>query len=211
MISKCANDERAPANTCGQAELVNRPAGRLLTAPQEVPRTVIRGESFSESPNPSPLPSCGDITPDECSHPFSAHTDWLNCTIPITGDSEFLSDFIYQFFFIAGDQFAPMTECSGGLRGWKQSFSLGETRAKLAVGVQNNTIFLSLPGEACTQIPMDAMTMKVNTLWTGQSSNTKVISSTQVVTNQVVDRMVTGSNLMAVGGRFMWVSEKTAN
>jgi phage replication initiation protein len=49
-----------------------------------------------------------------------------------------------------------MTECGRGLHGWKQSFNLGETGAKLAIGGQNNTIFLNLPGEICTLIFLDA-------------------------------------------------------
>jgi phage replication initiation protein len=48
-----------------------------------------------------------------------------------------------------------MTECGRGLHGWKQSFDLGETGAKLAIGGQNSTVFLSLPGEACTLIPLE--------------------------------------------------------
>jgi phage replication initiation protein len=120
------------------------------------PRTVIRGESYQGTPTTQAIALPEGVQAVTAVHPFAAHTDWLNCTIPTGGDPDFHSNFVQQLFDIAGRQFAPMTESGGGLQGWKRSFKLGETGARLAVGGQNDTLFLSLPGYTCTLIPLEA-------------------------------------------------------
>ena len=122
----------------------------------DTPRTVIRGESCQGNSIATPLGSAEGFHSLRGVHPFAAHTDWLNCTIPTEGNPEFHNTFIQQFFDIAGDLFAPVTELGAGLHGWKRSFKLNETCARLAIGGQNDTLFLSLPGHACTLIPLDS-------------------------------------------------------
>jgi hypothetical protein len=126
----------------------------MAAAHEDSPRTVIRGKSYPGTPITPAIVMPEGFQPLPGVHPFAAHTDWLNCTIPTEGDSEFHSTFIQQFFDIAGGMFAPMTECGGGLRGWKRSFKMSETGARLAIGGQNDTLFLSLPGYACNLIPL---------------------------------------------------------
>lgn len=139
----------APAAGHGGAQ---RP---MASACQDSPRTVIRGESCTGGSSNLPPSNSGDFQPDESAHPFAAHTDWLNCTIPTRNDPDFLSTFIHNFFSLGGEQFAPMVEIGKGLHGWHRSFDLGKTGAKLAIGGQNGTCYLSLPGKACTLIALD--------------------------------------------------------
>ena len=151
----------ASASTYGSGSAIDRGtahagAQRLMgsSGAGSSPRTVIRGESCEGNSITPPIGSPEGFHSLAGVHPFAAHTDWLNCTIPTEGDPEFHSAFIQQFFEIAGELFAPMTECGAGLHGWKQSFKLNETGARLAIGGQNDTLFLSLPGQACTLIPL---------------------------------------------------------
>lgn len=69
------------------------------------------------------------ISPKSDSHPYAAHTDWLNYTFPVTNDPDFLSTFFHQFFEVAGDHFSPATELHAGLNGWFNSYKLAETGA----------------------------------------------------------------------------------
>lgn len=39
------------------------------------------------------------------------------------------------------------------MHGWENSIQLGETKTFVAYGGQNNTVFLSIPGEACHMVP----------------------------------------------------------
>lgn len=126
------------------------------------PRTVIRGESFLD---PSSTLS-DDLQPLAGVVPFAAHTDWLNCTFPVKDEPNFLGTFAHQFFAIAGEAFAPLEEVGKGLHGWKRSFSFGNTGAMLGIGGQNDTVFLSLNGEACTLIPLKAWPFLVTLLET---------------------------------------------
>jgi phage replication initiation protein len=126
------------------------------------PRTVIRGESF-----PSPTSALStDLQPLAGVVPFAAHTDWLNCTIPVKDEPNFLGTFAHQFFAIAGKSFAPLEEVGKGLHGWKRSFKFSNTGAMLGIGGQNETVFLSLSGEACTLIPLEAWPVLVTLLET---------------------------------------------
>lgn len=129
-------------------------ASRLVAsqASGDLPRTVIRGESYI----PPSQDATGDLKPLDGVTPYAAHTDWLNCTFPVIDDPNFLSGFAHQFFSIAGDSFAPMEELGKGLHGWKKSFKFADSGGRLGIGGQNNTVFLSLTGEACTLIALDA-------------------------------------------------------
>jgi len=69
------------------------------------PRTVIRGESFNDT---SPADEDSTCLPNFSAHPFSAHTDWLNCTIPLTAEPNFLEAVMEAFRKIAGECFGPL-------------------------------------------------------------------------------------------------------
>jgi len=154
MKSLSDNSSSIPVPASGShGELAQIGAERRLGGSGDggAPRTVIRGESLRVTPSKT----SDDIQALETAKPFAAHTDWLNCTFPIQNRPYFLNEFAQQFFVIAGEQFAPITELGKGHNGWKRSFALGETGGILAIGGQNDTVFLSLPGKACTLIPLD--------------------------------------------------------
>jgi len=52
-----------------------------------------------------------------------------------------------------GSKFSPVKNRFRGLHGWDESIQLGETKTFFAYGGQNNTAFLSIPGEACHMVP----------------------------------------------------------
>ena len=130
------------------------------------PRLVIRGESFTDNSvninkvdgekhelfsfngNPfvisTPLPKLDG-------EPYSAITDFLNCTFPF---KEFeLNSFLFDIIDCLGKHFSPLKNRFKGLHGWDNSIQLGETKTFFGYGGQNNTAFLSIPGEACHSIP----------------------------------------------------------
>lgn len=109
----------------------------------DTPRTVIRGESSDLTPNP--------VTPG-----YAAITDWLNCTFPLPESREDINFFFREFLDVVGERFGPMTETGKGLHGWRRSFALGNTGAMFAIGGQRDKALLSIPGSACTNIPLDA-------------------------------------------------------
>ncbi|WP_157735717.1 replication initiation factor domain-containing protein [Granulosicoccus antarcticus] len=118
------------------------------------PRTVIRGESsqtrteyrFLRDGTPIPI----DIpVPRPGVSKNAALTDWLNVTFPLTNTPESLSEFFKEFNQITGERFWSVIERPGGLHGWKRSYKFGDTSAMFAIGGQNGTAFISLPGEAC--------------------------------------------------------------
>lgn len=59
-----------------------------------------------------------------------------------------------------------MEERGKGLHGWQHSFKLSDTGAMLGIGGQRNTAFLSLNGDACTQIALGAWPALVTLLET---------------------------------------------
>lgn len=85
-------------------------------------------------------------------HPYSAITDYLNCTFRFDPESEPLETLFQNLFLALGDKFAPAVDRLRGLHGYKRSFQLGDSSAQFAFGGQSGTALLSLPGEACTLI-----------------------------------------------------------
>lgn len=130
------------------------------------PRLVIRGESFPNNHNhtrntdgekhelfslngkpfiiSTPLPKADG-------EPYSAITDFLNCTFPYK-EHQFDS-VLFDLLECLGNQFSPIKDRLKGLHGWDNSIQLGETKTFFAYGGQNNTAFLSIPGEACHMVP----------------------------------------------------------
>ena len=131
--------------------------------PSTNPRLVIRGDSLNNTigensgesyelcalngkailiASPIPKPN-GD--------PFAAITDFLNCTFPFKEHN--YDEIIFDLINCLGTLFTPLTICYKGLHGWKNSIQLGETKTFFAYGGQNNTAFLSIPGEGCHMVP----------------------------------------------------------
>jgi len=149
-------------NECGTA------ADEYATASQSTthPRVVIRGESFTNNPNnndkydgekhelfsingkpfviSTPLPKIDG-------EPYSAITDFLNCTFPYK-EHQFDS-VVFDLIECLGNKFSPIKDRLKGLHGWDYSIQLGETKTFFAYGGQNDTAFLSIPGEACHMVP----------------------------------------------------------
>lgn len=110
-----------------------------------VPRLVIRGESLN-TPHKT----------QQTSHPYSAHTDWLNVTFPLDDDRESINQFRILFSTVAGQQFYLMEDRGRGHLGFRQSFSMGKSGAVFAIGGQGGRAFLSLSGKSCTSIRLDS-------------------------------------------------------
>lgn len=161
--STCNSENDESAAKCG-GEVSHLP--RIAA---DTPRLVIRGESSSETPPPEvgeryeiiarsggrghivTIPEPRISTPSR-----AAITDWLNCTFPLEESPEALATLFHQFTGIAGDEFAPMAEVGKGFHGWRRSFDLGNSTAKLGIGGQRGKALLSLPGTACARISLDA-------------------------------------------------------
>lgn len=140
-------------------------ASEYATASQSStdPRLVIRGESFSDSTNTEDgesheLCSIGGkvfvITtplPKIDGEPYAAITDFLNCTFPfIASDLQLI---VFDLIDCLGNSFAPVKDRMKGLHGWENSIQFGDSKTFLGYGGQNNTAFLSIPGEACHMVP----------------------------------------------------------
>lgn len=125
------------------------------------PPLVIRGESFQSGT----FPDCGESyelvskngRPVIISHPlpkpdvapYSAITDYLNCTFPFKKEN--LSGLFLQLYLFLGERFTPAIELAGPLHFYPRSFKLGSSSAKFAYGNQGGII--SLSGEACHLVP----------------------------------------------------------
>ncbi len=102
----------------------------------DIPRTVIRGESPVEERNKSQ----------------AALTDWLNLSFPFHSENNNPKDFFISFSEATNRVFGGMTDQERGMHGWKHSFKFDHGCVIFAYGGQNNTAFLSLPGEGCSFI-----------------------------------------------------------
>jgi phage replication initiation protein len=161
--SKIWTDASAPPKSSNEGGTT---AAEYATASQTStdPRLVIRGESFNHN---TPISAGGEShelvsiggkavvistpLPKQDGNSYAAITDFLNCTFPYKSpDIELL------FFDLAeclGKAFTPFTDRNKGLHGWKNSIQLGESKTFLAYGGQNDTVFLSIPGEGCHMVP----------------------------------------------------------
>ena len=102
------------------------------------PRLVIRGESFN-TPHIN----------NENSHPYSAHTDWLNFTFELQDTDESINQFRKNLKNAVGNDFEELTELGKGWLGFKRSFEIGDTGARFAIGCQQGRAMVSLSGNAC--------------------------------------------------------------
>lgn len=163
--SKIWTDASAPPKSSNEGGTT---ADQYATASQSSthPRLVIRGESFPKNPNISdqkdgeshelfsingkpfvistPLPKVDGA-------PYSAITDFLNCTFPYKTYQ--FDSILFDLIECLGNQFSPIKDRLKGLHGWDNSLQLGETKTFFGYGGQNNTAFLSIPGEACHMVP----------------------------------------------------------
>lgn len=163
--SKIWTDASAPPKSSNEGGTT---ADQYASASQSSthPRLVIRGESFTNNPDVSdqkdgeshelftingkpfvistPLPKVDGA-------PYSAITDFLNCTFPYK--SYQFNSILFDLIECLGDQFSPIKDRLKGLHGWDNSLQLGETKTFFGYGGQNNTAFLSIPGEACHMVP----------------------------------------------------------
>jgi phage replication initiation protein len=126
------------------------------------PRLVIRGESLNnisdiDSGESSELFAINGKAvlistplPKIDGEPYSAITDFLNCTFPF---KEFdLDSVIFDLVNCLGSSFSPVKNRFKGLHGWQQSIQLGESKTFFAYGGQNNTAFISIPAEGCHMV-----------------------------------------------------------
>lgn len=145
-------------NNSSNGGVVDAPikAHDLASVQVPTPRTVIRGESFSTHPNKTPESYRDVFKSSSATPPYSAITDWLNCTFPLSDSQEDINRFFRRLIDIVGDSFAPLTSRGYGLHGWSHSYKFGDTGGLFAIGGQHGTAYVSLSGEACTLIPHDA-------------------------------------------------------
>jgi phage replication initiation protein len=133
-----------------------QPQTYLSAVSQDLPRTVIRGESFPDHISEIEIsPGCGTVIPvPRLSSPGNAAiTDWLNCTFLMEESSDSILTFLNLFRKRAGNAFFSLDEIGSGKYGWKRSFRFGKTGGLFAIGGQRGRALLSLSGEACNYIP----------------------------------------------------------
>ncbi len=102
------------------------------------PRLVIRGESYNTPYNI-----------EEKSHPYSAHTDWLNFTFDLPDNSESINEFRYHLSSALGRAFEKLSEVGKGKLGFRRSFNIGETGGIFAIGSQQDKALVSFSGTTC--------------------------------------------------------------
>lgn len=130
------------------------------------PRLVTRGESFNTNTvvtdeTEGELRELFNVNgkavlistplPKVDGEPYAAITDFVNFTFPFK-DRQF-DDVLYSIIECLGSQFSPIKSLNKGLHGWDNSIQLGETKTLFGYGGQNNTAFLSIPGESCHMVP----------------------------------------------------------
>lgn len=127
------------------------------------PRTVIRGESswIGHDPDTGERRLVVPVSkkyvrfvplPAEGAHPYAAITDWLNFTFPLGRYLENPRGFFSHLFEVIGKELAPAVERGFGKYNYDRTFALGETKALFALGGNNGTALLSLPGEICALV-----------------------------------------------------------
>jgi phage replication initiation protein len=148
------------SNECGTA-IARQEVAEV--AKGDTPRLVIRGESLwqevtgddgesyiavfdNKRPRLIHLPK-----PKLDTAPYSAITDYLNCTFLFTHPGE--GEFFFDLLQCLGPNFGPISDRKKGLHGWDSSYKLGDSSAMFGIGGQNCTGFLSFPSEACHMIP----------------------------------------------------------
>lgn len=160
--SEICNGAQAPFKSSNEGGTTARDYAAMSQSVTD-PRLVIRGESFNTNSNEdsgesyelfsfngkpvlisTPLPK-----PD--GEPYAAITDFLNCTFPYKEHNH--DELVFDLINCLGNSFSPLSNRFRGLHGWEKSIQLGESKTFLAYGGQNNTAFLSIPGEACHTVP----------------------------------------------------------
>ena len=140
-------------------------ASEYAAASQSItdPRLVIRGDSFNTVPHDGSSESyklfsfkgkpvlISTPLPKSDGEPYAAITDFLNCTFPYKEHN--YDELVFDLINCLGTTFSPLSNRFKGLHGWEHSIQLGESKIFLAYGGQNNTAFLTIPGEACYSIP----------------------------------------------------------
>lgn len=152
----------APTQTNEAGTTLLETGATLGEAPS--PRLVIRGESLgteitSETGERYLLVLVGGrLKPIAIPEPLSegvaaaALVDYLNCTFAFPSRLA-LGELFNGLFQIVGNPFSPAVERNKGLHGYQFSFDLGDTSAQFAFGGNRGTGLLTLPGDACHQIP----------------------------------------------------------
>jgi DNA relaxase NicK len=81
----------------------------------------------------------------------AAFVDYLNCTFPAPG-SDPASLVMAAVKDAVGDAFGIMKEEGRGLHGYRRSFLFEHGQVRFALGGQNGTAMLSIPGEGCALV-----------------------------------------------------------
>lgn len=140
--------ERSAAASGGQLPPSGNTGGKLWTYEDtETAERFLIVPTAKDRPEVNLLPLKSAST-----HPFSAITDYFNCTFQFDPRTTPLAPFLQNLFATLGDKFAPGVDRLRGLHGYQNSYSLGNSSAMFAFGGQSGTALLSLPGEACALI-----------------------------------------------------------
>ncbi len=156
-----ANVSRSDAEA--EERAVAPPAANVAS---DASRTVIRGERSADL---SPTAESGGEryelragrryakivaipVPKTDTEPYAAITDYLNCTFRCSNNQGELSRVFARIFDVLDCEFGPAVPRRRGLHGYRESYSLGNTKGLFGIGGQRGTAFLSLPGEACALI-----------------------------------------------------------
>lgn len=145
------------------AALPARAAGGTGPA-TDLPRLVIRGESYAGNSasydeekvlwvrRGRQVVPIVIAQPKAGRSPFSALTDYLNCTFPTFDKDANPSAVAFGLAEFFGEKVTPAIDRGRGLHGYTHSYDLGVSSALLAYGGQRGTALLSFPGLACALV-----------------------------------------------------------
>ena len=160
--SATRTDAPAPAATPNGGETSSLDSGTLVEA--AAPRLVIRGESkqweidsdngerFIAVKRGKHLVLIAIPQPVVSGSPYSALTDYLNCTFPYSPETLDPITFAFELAEFMGEKVTPAIDRGRGLHGYAHSYDLGESSGQFAYGGQRGTALLSLPGLACALV-----------------------------------------------------------
>ncbi|HSI43109.1 MAG TPA: replication initiation factor domain-containing protein [Methylotenera sp.] len=160
--SEIGTDALAPPQSSNEGGIIAAVESSPTVLESDAPRLVIRGESLDNKLNDGgerfeifsfkgkPIVISIPL-PKEDGEPYSAITDFLNCTFTFKDFN--LDSVIFDLVNCLGEKFSPIVNRFKGLHGWQESIQLGDTKTFFAYGGQNNTAFLSIPAEGCHMVP----------------------------------------------------------
>lgn len=96
----------------------------------------LRGKHLVLVAIPQPIPN---------GSPYSALTDYLNCTFPYSPETLDPVTFAFELSNFMGEKVVPVIDRGRGLHRYARSFDLGDSSAQFAYGGQRGTAYSHFP------------------------------------------------------------------